>query len=322
MRAIRIHRQGEPDVLQLDDVAPPRPGPDEVLVAVAAAGVNFVDTYQRSGAYELELPTTPGLEGVGRVVEVGAEVRDVAVGDRVGWMDHLGSYAELTAVPVSRTVPVPDTLDDHVAAASLLQGATAQYLVTSTHELRPGETALVFAAAGGVGRLLVQMARQCGARVLACTSTEAKAEEVRRLGADRVILYRDEPVVDVVRDETGGTGVDVVYDSVGADTIDISLAATRVRGIVVLFGQASGPAPPIDPAVLFARGSLYLTRPKLTDYIATTEELRGRAAAVLNQVADGSLDVHTHGRFPLGEAAAAHHLIESGETSGKLLLEP
>lgn len=322
MRAIRMATAGGPEVLTLQELPAPEPGPGQVRIEVAAAGVNFIDTYQRSGLYPLELPTGLGLEGAGTVAAVGDGVTDRQVGDQVAWAEALGSYAEQVLVPADRTVRVPAALDLEAAAALMLQGMTAHYLANSTYTLRRDDTALVYAAAGGVGRLLVQLAKRRGARVLACTSTEAKAEAVRALGADEVIFYRDVDLPEAVADLTDGQGVDVVYDSVGKDTFETSLDCLKPRGLMVLYGGASGPVPPIDLQVLNRKGSLYVTRPKLGDYVATRDELEWRAGALFDLVAGGQLDVAIHARYPLVEAAQAHRDLASGTTTGKLLLVP
>jgi NADPH:quinone reductase len=322
MHAMQVSETGGPEVLRLAEVDVPQPGPGEVLVQVAAAGVNFVDTYQRSGGYPVELPAVLGLEGAGSVIEVGPDVRGREVGDRVAWADALGSYAEQVVLAADRTVRIPDRVEIDVAAALMLQGMTAHYLSQSTHRLGREDTALVYAAAGGVGRLLVQLAKRRGARVLACTSTAAKAEQVRAAGADETILYRDVDLVAAVRELTGGAGVDVVYDSVGKDTFDASLDCLKPRGLMVLHGAASGPVPPMDPQVLNRKGSLYLTRPNLATYIATSDELEWRAGALFDLVAAGQLDVQIHERYPLADAERAHRDLESGTTTGKLLLLP
>ena len=324
MRAVRVHEPGESDALQVDEVPDPSPAAGEVLVRVAAAGVNFIDTYQRSGAYPLELPTGLGLEGAGEIVAVGDGVDAALVGRRVAWTDVLGSYAELVAVPAGRAVRVPDGLDLDLAAALMLQGITAHYLSHSTYPLGSDDTALVYAAAGGVGRLLCQLALRRGARVIALTSTDEKEAEVRRLGVEHVIRYRDEGVVisDEVRRLTGGRGVQVVYDSVGADTFDESLRSLAPRGTLVLFGQSSGKVAPIDPQVLNQHGSLYLTRPSIGAYTATPDELSWRATNLFDLVAGGELEVAVHERYALEEAARAHDDLGSGTTAGKLLLVP
>jgi NADPH:quinone reductase len=322
VRAIRIESNGGPDVLDVQEIDEPTPGAGEVLVEVTAAGVNFIDTYQRSGQYPLELPAGLGLEGAGTVTAVGDGVSGRQVGDRVAWASSRGSYAEKVAVEAERSVPVPDEVPLDVAAALMLQGMTAHFLTQSTYKLGRDDTILVFAAAGGVGRLLVQLAKRRGARVLACTSTEAKAEEVRALGADEIVFYRDVDVPETVHELTGGAGVDVVYDSVGQATFESSLASLKTRGLMVLFGASSGPVPPVDLQVLNQHGSLYVTRPSLFHYVATPDELGWRAGALFDLVKADQLEVKIHDRYPLVDAGRAHTDLESGTTSGKLLLIP
>lgn len=321
MRAIRFARTGGPEVLEVVELPAPEPAAGEVLVDVEHAGLNFIDTYHRSGLYPVPLPSGIGLEGVGVVTAVGDGVVDRRVGQRVAWADRLGSYAEVVAVPADRTVVVPDGLAPATACALMLQGMTAHYLVASTFPLSEGQTVLVYAAAGGVGRLLVQLASQRGARVLACTSSEEKAAAVRALGAEETIPYRDVDVAARVRQLTGGVGADVVYDSVGAATWRASLAAARPRGTVVFFGNASGPIPPLELQELSRHGSLFTTRPRLGDHVATPDELSWRAGVLFDLAASGRLDVHVHGHRPLVEAASAQAELESGTTSGKLLLD-
>ena len=321
MRAIRFARAGGPEVLELVDVPAPEPAAGEVLVAVEHAGVNFIDTYHRTGLYPVPLPSGIGLEGVGVVTAVGDGVVDRRVGQRVAWADRLGSYAEAVTVAADRTVVVPAGLAPATACALMLQGMTAHYLAASTFPLSEGRTALVYAAAGGVGRLLVQLAAQRGARVLACTSSEEKAAAVRALGAAETIPYREVDVAARVRELTGGVGADVVYDSVGAATWRASLAAARPRGTVVFYGNASGPIPPMDLQELARHGSLFTTRPRLGDHVATPEELSWRAGVLFDLAASGRLDVHVHGHRALADAAAAQAELESGTTSGKLLLD-
>ncbi len=322
MRAARITGPGGPEALEIAEVPDPEPGQGELLVEVAAAGVNFIDTYQRSGAYPLDLPATLGLEGAGEVVAVGPGVAHRTVGDRVAWTGQLGSYAEKVLVPEDRAVVVPGDLELDVAAALMLQGMTAHYLSYSTKPLGEGDTILVYAPAGGVGQLLVQLADRRGARVLAATSTDAKALRAQELGADEVIRYRDVDVAEAVADLTDGRGVDVVYDSVGADTFATSLRCLRPRGLMVLYGQSSGPVPPIDLQELNRAGSVYVTRPSLAHYSADPDELEWRATTMLEFVAHGQLDVAIHDRYPLADAARAHRDLESGATTGKLLLLP
>ncbi|MEX0953244.1 MAG: quinone oxidoreductase [Nitriliruptoraceae bacterium] len=307
------------DFVEADD---PTPGPDDALVEVTAAGVNFIDCYQRTGLYPVELPVVLGLEGSGIVRAIGRDVTSVHVGDTVAWADGQGSYATLVKVGADRLVRVPQGVDPALAAASMLQGITAHYLTHSTFALGSDHTALVYAAAGGVGRLLVQMAKRRGARVLACTSTPEKAAAVRTLGADEVIAYRDVDVAATVRELTDGHGVDVVYDSVGRTTFDASLASLRPRGMLVLYGQSSGRVEPFDLLRLAQHGSLFVTRPILGHHTRTHSELEWRAHAVLEQIAAGNLDVHVHDRLPLADAADAQRALESGTTSGKLLLTP
>lgn len=322
MQAIRITDTGGPEVLGLVDVDVPTPGPDEVLVEVAAAGVNFIDTYQRSGVYPMTLPTGLGLEGAGTVVAVGDDVDTRAVGDRVAWTDALGSYGAQHVVRAARTVRVPDGVELDIAAASMLQGCTAHYLATSTHALREDDTALVYAPAGGVGRILIQLAVKRGARVIAVTSTEDKAAIAAGLGADAVIDYTREDIAQRARELTDDRGVDVVYDSVGKATFDASIDSLRPRGLMVLYGGASGQVPPVDLQLLNRKGSLFATRPNLANYVATTDELQWRAGAILDQIATGGLELHVHERYPLADAGRAHADLESGTTAGKLLLLP
>lgn len=322
MDAILLETHGGPEVLRVAQVPDPTPGPDEVLVEVAAAGVNFIDTYQRSGQYDIDLPGGLGLEGAGEVVAVGTGVTSLQVGDIVAWSDRRGSYAERVCVPAARAVRVPAGVEPEQAAALMLQGMTAHYLTHSTRSLRTGETVLAFAAAGGVGRLLVQLAVRRGARVIAATSTPEKAAEVRALGADEVILYRDIDVPQAVRELTGGEGVDVVYDSVGQATFDSSLKSLKPRGLLVLYGASSGPVPPVDLQILNRHGSLFATRPSLVHHVATTDELEWRANSLFELVRTDALELKIHGRYPLAETAQAHRDLESGTTTGKLLVLP
>lgn len=323
MRAIQITEAGRPDVLIPTELDDPVAGPGEVLVEVAAAGVNFIDTYQRAGIYPMTLPYVPGMEGAGRVRSIGEGVEGFAVGDRVAWCEQLGSYAELVAVEAAKAVPVPDGVDDDVAVGALLQGMTAHFLVNDTYPVQPGDDVLVHAAAGGVGLLLTQLAAARGARVIATVSTPEKAELARGAGAAEVIDYTaEDDLAGAVRALTGGTGVAVAYDSVGRTTFDASLDSLRVRGMLVLFGAASGPVPPVDPQRLNRGGSLFLTRPTLFHHVATPEALRARAAAVYHAVADGSLDVRIGHRYPLADARTAHEDLHARRTTGKVLLVP
>jgi NADPH2:quinone reductase len=321
VRAIRFSVTGGSEVLELVELPAPAPAPGELLVDVSVAGVNFIDIYHRSGLYSVPLPSGLGTEGCGTVVAVGEGVTERVVGQRVAWSDALGSYAEQVLVRADHSVIVPEALDDATACALMLQGMTAHYLAFSTFPLGKEHTALVYAAAGGVGRLLVQLAKQRGARVIACTSTPAKAAMVRDLGADEVLLYRDVDVASEVRALTGGVGVDVAYDSVGATTWQASLDSLRRRGLAVFCGNASGPVPPIDPALLNRKGSLFMTRPKLADHVADLAELEWRAGAVFGLAASGRLDVALHARYPLADAARAQDDLASGTTTGKLILD-
>lgn len=323
MRAVQITEVGGPEVLTPTELPDPVAGPGEVLVEVAAAGVNFIDTYHREGIYPMPLPYVAGLEGSGRVLAVGDGVEDAAIGDRVAWADTLGSYAELISVPADKAVAVPDGVSDEVAVGALLQGMTAHFLVTDTHLVRDGEDVLVHAAGGGVGLLLTQLAAARGARVITTVSTAAKEELARGAGAAEVIRYTEvDDVAAEVRRLTGGVGVAVAYDSVGRTTFDASLASLRRRGMLVLYGAAGGPVPPVDPQRLNAAGSVFLTRPKLFDHVHTREELTSRAAAVYGAVADGTLDVRIGHRYSLAEARIAHEDLQGRRTTGKLLLLP
>ncbi len=325
MRAIQAQRAGGPDVLELADLPDPTPQPGEVLVRAAAAGINFIDTYRRGGVYPMPFPHTPGDEGAGVVVAVGDDVTDLAEGDRVAWADSPGSYAELVRVRADRALRVPDGVDLDTAAALPLQGLTAHYLVTSTYPVQQGDTILVHAGAGGVGLLLTQLATARGARVITTVSTSEKEALSRAAGAVEVIRYDllqdlTAELPGLVKDLAGG-GVPVVYDGVGRSTFDASLACLRRRGMMVLFGASSGPVPPFDIQRLNSGGSLFLTRPTLGHYIATTEELRGRADELLAAVLDGSLDVRIGARFALADAADAHRALEGRATTGKVILE-
>lgn len=322
MRAVRIHQFGGPEVLQVDEIPTPTPGPGQVLVRLYAIGVNFIDTYHRTGLYRISLPFIPGQEGAGEVAAVGPGVTGFREGDRVAYAGVSGSYAEYIVVPAERLVKLPPAIDFPQAAAVLLQGITAQFLTQSTYPLKPGETCLIHAAAGGVGTLLVQMAKRRGARVIGTVSSPAKAEIVRSLGADAVIIYTEQDFEAEVKRLTDGRGVDVVYDSVGKDTFEKSLNCLRPRGYMVLFGQSSGPVPPMDPQILNQKGSLFLTRPSMWHYLLTREELLWRAGEVLHLVATGQLKVFIDSTFPLEQAADAHRRLASRQTVGKVLLIP
>ncbi|GAA4950828.1 quinone oxidoreductase [Streptomonospora halophila] len=320
MRAIVIEEQGGPEVMRLTETADPEPASGEVLIDVEARGVNFIDVYQRSGAYSVSTPFTPGVEAAGRVAAVGAGVTGFAPGDRVAWAMLPGGYADRAAVPARRVVPVPDGVTAEQAASTLLQGMTAHYLTHSTYAVQPGDTVLVHAAAGGTGLLLVQMAKARGATVIGTASTEAKQALAREAGADEVIDYTRQDVAPAVRELTRSRGVAAVYDGVGADTFDASLESLRPRGVLALFGQASGAVPPVDPQRLNSAGSVFLTRPSITHHIASREELLERAADVYGLVASGRLDVRVGGRYALEEAARAHEDLTARRTTGKLLL--
>jgi NADPH2:quinone reductase len=322
MKAIRIEGFGGPDVLRLTDVPVPSPGHGQIVVRVLAAGVNFIDVYHRTGLYPNVLPLVPGMEGAGVVAAVGQGVSLFREGDRVAWANVLGSYAAQALLPAERAVSVPAGLSADTAAAAMLQGMTAHYLCTSTFPLAKGHTCLVHAAAGGVGLLLVQMARRRGARVIGTVGTEAKAALAREAGADEVILYQQEDFLEAVRRLTGGRGVEVVYDSVGKTTAEKSLDCLVPRGMAVLYGNASGPVAPIDPLVLSRKGSLFLTRPSLVHYIADRASLEARAADVLGDAAAGRLKVRIDRTYPLSEAAEAHRALEGRQTTGKVLLIP
>jgi NADPH2:quinone reductase len=321
-RAVVVHEPGGPEVLHLEPHDPGEPGPGTVRVRVAAAGVNFIDVYFRTGLYPRPLPFVAGLEGAGTVERVGSGVSRLAPGDRVAWASVPGSYADVVTAAPELLVPVPADVSDEVAAAAMLQGMTAHYLAYGTRTTRPGDAALVHAAAGGVGLLLVQMLKAAGARVLATCSTDEKAAHARAAGADEVVRYTSEDFVAAAHRFTAGTGVDVVYDAVGKSTFDGSLRALRPRGMLVLYGQASGPVPPFELRRLGDLGSLFLTRPSLVHYTATRAELEMRAGAVLSAIAASTLHVRVGARFPLAEAAEAHRALEGRATAGKVLLIP
>lgn len=322
MKAIQILETGGPEVLTLAELPIPTPGPGQVLIKISATGVNFIEIYFREGRYKAPLPLIPGSEAAGVVVAVGEGVTGFAVGDPVASTGVLGSYAEYALVPAALLVDVPSGLDLKIAAAVLLQGMTAHYLTHSTFALKSGDTALIHAAAGGTGRLVVQMAHRLGARVIATVSTEAKAKLARAAGADEVILYSHMDFEAETRRLTGGRGVDVVYDSVGKTTFEKSLNCLRPRGMMVLFGGASGAVPPFDLIGLSTRGSLFVTRPTLKDYIATRADLEWRAGDVFRWVMDGKLSVRAEHTYGLQDAAQAQIDLEGRGTTGKLLLIP
>jgi len=324
MKIIQVPEPGGPENMKLVDVPKPAPGAGQALVHIAASGVNFIDVYFRIGLYKADLPITLGNEGAGTVEAVGAGVTEVKPGDRVAYAMARGSYAEYALVPAAQLVPIPDGVDFRTAAAAMLQGMTAHYLTHSTFPLKKGDTCLVHAAAGGAGGLTVQMAKMLGARVFGTVSTEEKARIAREHGADEVIRYTEQDFEAEVKRLTDGApsgpGVDVVYDSVGKTTFDKSLNSLRPRGMLVLFGQSSGPVPPFDPNILNGKGSLFLTRPSLGHYIRTREELLWRAEDVLNWIASGKLKLRIDRAYPLAEAAAAHRALEGRHTAGKLVL--
>ena len=324
MRAALATRTGGPEVLEYAEVGVPEPGPGQVLVKVAAAGVNFLDTYYRAGVYPRPLPMVLGAEGAGVVAEVGEDVSGLAAGDHVAWADgNAGAYAEYDVIEADRLVAVPEGLDPETAAASMLQGMTAHYLLNSAWDLEAGQTALVHAAAGGMGLLLTQLAKAKGARVIGTTSTEAKELLAREAGADEVLRYTEvDDLAAEVRALTGGRGVDVVYDGVGKDTFEASLASLRTRGLLALYGAASGQVPPFDLQRLNRAGSLFVTRPTLAHYIETREELDWRSGEILGAVVEGRLRISVGARFPLARAAEAHTALTGRATTGKVLLIP
>jgi NADPH2:quinone reductase len=318
MKIVRVHEYGEPEVMCVEMMGPPEPTAGMVRIKVEAIGVNFIDIYQRSGQYRPALPFTPGQEAAGVVDMVGEGVYDIKVGDRVAYGFTIGAYADYTIVPAEKVVPIPDTIDSQTAAAVMLQGMTAHYLVTDTYAIHSNPTVLIHAAAGGTGLLLVQMAKIRGARVLATVSNPEKAKLAREAGADEVFFYDDFDTE--VKRLTAGYGVDAVYDSVGKDTFDRSLNCLRPRGYMVLFGQSSGAVPPIDPQLLNSKGSLFLTRPSLGHYTATSDEMRYRAAAMFALVASGKIKVRIDRALPLEQAPDAHRALASRATTGKVIL--
>lgn len=322
MKAIQIQKYGGPEVLLLVDIPAPAPKPNEVIVKVAAAGINFIDVYFREGRYPSALPFISGQEASGTVSEIGSEVKSFQPGDRVAYTSILGAYAEYAAVPADRLVRVPSGISDHQAAAAMLQGMTAHYLVYDTYPLKKGETALVHAAAGGVGLLLVQMAKNIGARVIATAGNEQKAKLAREAGADEVILYAQQDFEEETKRLTEGKGVQVIYDGVGKTTFDKDLNILHRRGYLVLFGASSGPVPLFDLGKLAQKGSLFITRPTLGSYITTHEELQHRATDVLNMISKGKLKLRIEHIYPLRDAQQAHRDLEARKTTGKLLLIP
>jgi len=322
MQAIQIHETGGPEVLRFNEVADPAPAAGEALIRIEASGVNFIDTYFREGRYPAQLPYTLGQEAAGTVVGVGAGVTDFKAGDRVAWCGIPGTYATLAVAPVSRLIRIPDGVTTQQAAASILQGMTAHYLVHSTFPVTAGEAILVHAGAGGTGLLLIQLAKRLQAKVITTVSTEEKAALAREAGADEVILYTHEDVVERVKEITKGAGLAVVYDSVGKTTFEGSLKCLKRRGMLVLFGGASGAVPPFDLIRLSAMGSLYVTRPTLKDYVATRRDLEERAGDIFGLVAEGGLKVRVAHTYRLEDAAEAHRDLEGRKTTGKLLLLP
>ena len=322
MKLVRVHAHGGAEVLQVEEAEVPHAGLGQALVRIEAVGVNFIEIYHRTGLYKLPLPFTPGTEAAGTVEAVGAGVTTVRPGDRVATISVLGAYAEYALAPADRLVPLPDRVSTRQAAAVMLQGMTAQYLTTSTFSLERGRTCLVHAAAGGVGLLLCQMAKRAGARVIATVSTEAKAALAREAGADDVILYTQADFETEVKRLTAGAGVHVIFDSVGRTTFAKGLNCLLPRGLMVLFGQSSGPVEPFDPQVLSQKGSLFLTRPTVVHHTATRAELLERAGQVLGLVASGALAVRIGHELPLTQAAEAHRDLEGRRTTGKLLLIP
>ena len=318
--AIVARQAGGPEVLTYEGIERPVPGPGQLLVKVGAAGVNFIDTYKRSGTYKVPFPFTPGSEAAGTVEEVGDGVTGFVPGDRVATAEGINCYADYALVDEAAALPVPHGLDDLTAAALPLQGITAHYLMNSTFKVEPGHTVLLHAGAGGVGLLLIQLLKARGAEVITTVSTDEKEQLAREAGADHVLRY--EGFAARVRDITSGTGADVVYDGVGKDTFDGSLAALRVRGMLVLFGAASGPVPPVDPQRLNAGGSLFLTRPTIGHYLRDAAERRWRSGEVFAAAADGSLKVRIGARYPLVQAAQAHRDLEGRRTTGKVILVP
>lgn len=323
MQGIQVGATGGPEVLRYVELEEPKPGDGEALVDIAAAGVNFIDTYHRTGLYPLDLPFVPGSEAAGTVVATGVAVEGIAAGDRVAYVGSPGAYAERAVISADRLVTVPEGVSLETAAAAMLQGMTAHYLAHDTHPLDADSVCLIHAGAGGVGLLLIQMAKMLGAEVFTTVSTTEKAELASTAGADHVIRYTEEDFVTAVRDRMGnGPGLDVVYDGVAATTFDGGLELLRPRGTMVLFGQSSGPIPPVDPAILNLKGSLYLTRPSLFHYIATRAELERRTGDIFGWIADGSLDVRIGATFPLEKADDAHTALEGRRTAGKVILIP
>lgn len=323
MKAVRIHEHGGPEVMKYEDVADPAPGKGEAVVAIGAAGLNFIDIYFRTGLYKPPMmPFTPGSEAAGTVVAVGEGVNEVQVGERVAYAMALGAYAEYAVVPAWRLVKFPDAMDFKAGAAVMLQGMTAHYLTHSTFPLKRGDRALVHAGAGGVGQLLIQISKKLGASVYATVGNEAKAQLAREAGADETVIYSKQDFEAEIKRMTENRGVDVVYDSVGAATFEKSLNCLRPRGYMVLYGQSSGPVPPVDPSALFSKGSLFLTRPSLTHYAMTREETLSRAGALFDWIGKGELKLRVDHAFPLRDCGKAHEALASRQTTGKVVLIP
>jgi NADPH2:quinone reductase len=322
MKAIVVEKTGGPDVLVYADKERPEPKAGEALIKVEAIGLNFIDVYHRTGLYTLPLPFTPGMEAAGVVEAIAQDVTNIAVGDRVAYAMKVGAYAEYETVPAIKLVKLPDNLSTRDAAAAMLQGMTAHYLTTSTYVLKEGDWAIVHAAAGGVGLLLIQLAKRVGAHVIGTVSTEAKAELASAAGADEIVFYNKQDFEAEARRITNGRGVEVVYDSVGKDTFLQSLGSLAPRGMLALFGQSSGPVSAFDPALLAQKGSLFMTRPSLAHYTLTRAELEWRAGDIFKWIANGELKLRIERTYPLAEAAAAHRALEGRETTGKVLLVP
>jgi NADPH:quinone reductase len=322
MKAIQVKQVGGPEALELVDLPIPQPKPNEAVIKIAASGVNFIDVYLREGRYKAPLPLIAGQEGAGEITAVGTDVKGAKAGDRVAWSGVLGSYAEYVAAPIDALVPIAPGVSDQDAAAAMLQGMTAQYLCYDTYPLKRGETALIHAAAGGVGLLLVQMAHHIGARVIGTVSTEEKAKLAREAGADEIIFYTETDFEAETKRLTDGKGVDVVYDGVGKATFEKSLSVLRRRGMLVLYGASSGPVPPVDPMMLSQKGSLYMARTNLAHFTATREELLERSGAVFGMIAEGKLKLRIAHTYPLAQAQQAHRDLEGRKTTGKILLIP
>ncbi len=322
MKAIRVQHTGGPEVMELAEVPTPQPKPGEALVKVSVAGVNSIDGQFRDGRLRTPLPFIPGQEGAGVVIALGEHAKSVNMGDRVAWSGTLGTYAEYVAASADSLVPIPDAISDQQAAAAMMHGLTAHYLVNDAHKLKAGETALVHAAAGGVGLLLVQMARAIGARVIGTASSDEKAKLAREAGANEVIVFTRQDFEAEVKRLTGGKGVEVVYDGVGNATFEKNLNVMRLRGMLVLYGMSSGPVPPVDPAKLSEKGSLYMARTTLAHFTATREELLARTSALFAMIADGRIKLRIAKTYPLAEAIEAHRDMEARKIAGKLLLVP